>query len=69
MGRRPAGRGRLFSHVFLLVMWEYQYYCERYREIVQEDLLITFSIWGLFSIGKKRWKADDELFPARLSDP
>ena len=39
------------------------------RKGLWQNPIITFSIWGLFSIGKKRWKADDELFPARSSDP
>ena len=45
------------------IMRERQYYCERYREIAQEELLIISSIWVRFSNFKKRWKGLVVSFP------
>ena len=65
-GPTAEGGPRVLSSRDVRNECECQSECEK-RPLAKPDHIV-FDMRS-FSIGKKRWKADDELFPARSSDP
>ena len=45
------------------LMWQRQYYCERYKKTIREEWLVIFAPGTRFSNFENRWKVDDETFP------